>query len=734
MSTPAAGNLTNNTNLTPSWVKQSFLLRSQDLAAIDQQNRFFTSASLKYTDTTPGGNHAINPPPQFTRFADPKAGSRFAGSKGLGIYYSEAIDDHSQLIHMSFGVPEFNSMTQFFTNFYNTGAATLARTGRDPNGIMYMIGRAAYAVVAVAFWPLAAIHLAGMALRFLSEKPSTKYYYLKRTMPVYWQVVTTIVNQIAVNKGIIQRQISTPASSGIDPINDATGGDPNYNAGTDLSNSYQFGADQGANGLQALNNLAMQMQLPDIFMPGGGIDVYAMANRAKRLEQQQIKQYYQALNDTQGTLDLGTTIQQIFSPNNMLTDTTKINFLQYLDKWRQTPAGIASSSETAIAGDSNNDGTTEGIDPSTANATSLGTFFQAELDDGGAYVTFRVNATGAVTDTFSNTAADSELANQINSMSSQSRSTRFDLEDGDISDGGIAKVAGHLAKGLSDIVSGFAAGFGLSGIAALGGSAFVDIPKHWQAATANLSRSTYTMNLVSPYGNPISQLINLYIPVAMLIAGTLPLATGQQSYTSPFICELYDRGRCQIRLGMIDSLSVTRGTSNLAFDENGNALAIDVTFTVLDLSNLVYLPISQGMTSAASSLLASIGVAGGEAAGVLNYVSGSGTSLASDVANQAADSGSAAADVGAVPDGVSNLVTSLNGLFDGDNPFSDYMAVLGGLGLADQIYVLRRFKLNLTMQMAQWRSWKSPARYASMMGDNLPARLIKGFFAGVDNN
>jgi hypothetical protein len=730
MSTPATGNLTNNPNLTPSWVKQSFLLHSKDLAAIDQQNRFFTSASLKYTDTTPGGNHCINPPPQFTRFADPKAGSRFAGSKGLGIYYSEAIDDNSQLIHMSFGVPQFNSMTQFFTNFYNTGAATLARTGRDPNGIMYMIGRAAFAVVAVAFWPLAAIHIAGMALRFLSEKPSTKYYYLKRTMPVYWQVVTTIVNQIAVNKGIIQRQISQPVATGVDPINAATGGDPNYNDGADLANGYQF----DAKGIQAMNNLAMQMQLPDIFMPGGGIDVFAMANRAKRLEQQQIKQYYQALNDTQGNLDLGAKIQQIFSPSNMLQDTTKINFLQYLDKWRQTPAGVAASNETAIAGDANNDSTTEGIDPSQANATQLGNFFQAEMDDGSAYVTFRVNATGAVTDSFQNSAADSELANQINSMSSQSRSTRFDLEDGDISDSGIAKVAGHLAKGLSDIVSGFAAGFGLSGIAALGGSAFVDIPKHWQSATANLSRSTYTMNLVCPYGNPISQLINLYIPVAMLVAGTLPLATGQQSYTSPFICELYDRGRCQIRLGMIDSLQITRGTSNLPFDREGNALAIDVTFTVLDLSNLVYLPISQGMTSAASSLLASIGMTGGVVAGVANYVSGNEGSLASNISDQAASSGAAAADVGAVPDGIANLVTSLNGLFDGDNPFSDYMAVLGGLGLADQIYVLRRFKLNLTMQMQQWRSWRSPSRYASMMGDVLPARLIKGFFAGVDNN
>jgi hypothetical protein len=284
---------------------------------------------------------------------------------------------------------------------------------------------------------------------------------------------------------------------------------------------------------------------------------------------------------------------------------------------------------------------------------------------------------------------------------------------------------------MKDVVAGVADGFHMSGLAALGGSALVDIPKHWQSASANLSRSTYTMNLVSPYGNPISQLINLYIPVAMLIAGALPLATGQQSYTSPFICELYDRGRCQIRLGMIDSLQITRGTSNLPFDEIGNAMAIDVSFTVLDLSNLVYLPISQGMTSATSSLLATLGGVLGGVGAVADLVSGSGAAAAvSDV-----QTGSAVgAEAATVVDGAANIVSTLNGLFDGDNPFADYMAVLGGLGMADQIYAFRRLKLNLTMQMAQWRNWKSPARYASVMGDVFPARLIRGFFTGVDNN
>jgi hypothetical protein len=708
-------------------MKQSFLLNSTDLEAIDKANRFFTSASLKYTDTTPGGNHCINPPPQFTRYADPKASTRFQGGKSMGVYYSEAIDDHNQIIHLRFGVPQFNSMTQFFTHFYNTGAGVLARTGRDATGLLYNIGRAVGFVVSVMSWKLLAIHLAGMAFKFFAGKPSTKYYYLKPTMPVYWQVVQTIVNQIAVNRGIVPRALS--GSNYDDPV----GGDPDVSSvnTNSIADSYQF----DKSGLQKMHDL-----LPDIFFAGGGVDVYALANRAKRLERKQMQLYSQVFSDN-ASANLQKGLQSVFGPASTLQDTNKTDFLVYLKNWFSVPASQVASANELISNDSNNSAGTEAIDTNGPNLNSLGAFYQSELDEGGAFVSFRVNATGAVTDTFGNGAEDSALASKINSMASQSRSTRFDIEDGDISDGFMGKVVGHALDGMKDLISGVADGFGMSGLAALGGSAFVDIPKHWASATAQLSRSSYTINLVSPYGNPISQLTNLYVPLAMLLAGALPLATGPQSYNSPFICELYDRGRCQIRLGMIDSLSVQRGTANLPFDDDGNAMAIDVTFTVLDLSNLVYLPITQGMTSAASSFLGALGMAGGAVTGAVSGLvnDAAGTSdvnggVKDNVVSQSETGGAALSAVGAVGDAAVNAVTSLNGLFDGDTPFADYMAVLGGLGLADQIYSFRRFKLNLTMQMQQWRSWLTPSHFASFMGDALPSRFIKMYFQGVPNN
>ncbi|MBB5409291.1 hypothetical protein HDG34_003232 [Paraburkholderia sp. HC6.4b] len=740
-----------------SWVRQSFLVPSSSFAtgSPDASNRFFTSAALKYVDTRPGGNIAINPPPQFTRHADPKAPSRLNGSNGLGIYYSEAIDDNAQVIHMSFGVPQFNSLTQFFTSFYNSGAGVLARTGRGTT-FFYTLGKAAGFVVSLMSWRLLAFHLAGVGLNFLMNKPSSKFYYLKRTMPVYWQIVQTIVNQIAVNLGVIPRAGDAVVGADVTNI-------------PGLGDQYQF---------DAAGIAQMQAAWPDIFFNGGGIDVYKMSTRARRLEAKQIAMY-QAAMDT-GALtsqNLASVIQNLFSPGNKLADTGARSFSDYISQWFGTvanaqvkPAGggddsapgtsapadstgttsaDTSGASTAVTQTQDNatlDSVTENFSQSQSENAGFFDFLNAELNDGGSFVSFRVNATGAVTDSFQNQTADSEIANKINSMSSQARTTRFDAAGGNLASGGVLGLVGSAVNDALDFASGIAGGMGLSGLAALGGSAFVDIPRHWQSASASLARTSYTVNLVSPYGNPVSQLINLYIPLAMLIAGALPLATGRQSYTAPFICELYDRGRCQIRLGIIDSLSVTRGTGNLGFNNDGRALAIDVTFTVADLSSLVYLPISQGLSTAAAQTGASLGfavtegaaavagaVGGGAIAGPVGAVAGGAGAAAAALPVAAAVSAAGAA-LGTVVDTVSNVATSLDNIFDGDNPFTDYMAVLGGLGLADQIYVFRKLKLNLTMQMAQWKSWLSPAHWASFAGDLMPARLISGFFKGIDSN
>lgn len=698
-----------------SWVRQSFAVPNSALDQTGAQNdvtrRYFSTNQHKWTDTTLGGNFEINPPPQFTRTADIRpANNRLTGSPGMGRWYSENIDDNSQRIFIRAGVPQFNSLTTFFTGFYNTGAGTLARTGRS-TGVFYALGRAAGFVVSVMNWLPLAVHLLGVGYRFFLSKPSSKFYYLKPTMPLYWNAVQTIVNQITVNRGIVPRLGTGSITEGTTTNAD---GSTNTTPGTDLADGYGWDDD----GTAALRNLFSKMGR-DIFTSGGEINVYALATRATRMQQK----YYKAIEDAiagDSAPDLATAFSSVISET--YSDSPP-DFAAYLGKWAgtvdangnlstnaipeatpaaSTPADDGSTSGSSATGNQSQDTGVEQLINSTTASDGLGSFLKAEFDDGSEFVCFRVNSTGAIGDSFSNNVADSEIANKINSMSSSSRSTNFDLAGGNIFGGNpIGDAIGGIMNAAKDFASGVSDQLGVSGLAALAGSAFVDIPKHWESSSASYGRGmSYTINLTSPYGNAYSQLMNLHIPLACLLALVLPLSTGKQSYTSPFLVEVYDKGRCQTRLGIVDSMTITRGTGNLGFTNEGHVMGIDVSFSILDLSSVMHMPISQGISFSAAAAGA---VAGGALGGIAGAVAGF------------------------------SLGAIAAGSFDEDTIFTDYMAVLGGMGLADQIYPWRKYKLNLTKQMANFDTWLSWGHFASWAGNTPPGRLVSMVYKGIEH-
>ena len=294
----------------------------------------------------------------------------------------------------------------------------------------------------------------------------------------------------------------------------------------------------------------------------------------------------------------------------------------------------------------------------------------AELDDGSAFVTFRVNYTGSVSESFSNSVTESGIQSTINSASAQSRNMRFSLSDGNVDQFGIIKTITDAAVGL---MNGALSTLGLEGISkALMGNCFVDVPKHWDSSSVSLPRSNYTVSLVSPYGNPLSRMLHIDIPLAMLLAAALPLSTGKQTYTSPFICELYDQGRCQTRMGMIDTLTITRGTGNLGWNNQHQLLALEVNFSVVDLSNVMHMPIKEGFS-----------------------------------------------------------LDIQEALFDEDTIFSDYMAILSGLGIADQIYAGRKLRLRFATAMNNLKTEFSWPNFAMWLGRSTPISILNMLYKGV---
>ncbi len=665
VNTSSIANSGSNILLDKDWVKHAFSVNDMELIEpVDIINRYWSSASAKFTDTRLGANIGINCRPQFTRYADLRVKGRLAGRNdvtlgatkgnfGLGRYYSEAIDDPSQTIYMRFGVPQFNSLTNFLSRAFDSEQTVLARTGRAPS-VFYDIAKGAGTLAAVVAFPAISLTIIfGKVINSFFTRPTSKFYTLKPTMHLYWSAVNLLANTLAINMGILPKIIGSDDSQKI--------GQP-------------FKLDQEY--LSAIHQI-----MPDVFSDQNYFDIYALANKAQRLANQLFMNDFDELEKGTATSytgyvkkDLtgnGTHSTYVSDMNSNASISARINNMLMFGYYKSEDSKDRAEVDPRI--DPNSEKGDEKKD--TSWFQDFVNHLDSEFRDGSEYAVFKVEHTGSVSESFSNSTAESDLSQKMNSVSSQFRQARFSLADGNII-GGVGEALGDVLGGVKDVVMGALDGatVGFSNlIAGLAGSGYMDIPNNWQSSSASLPRSSYTMKLISPYGNPISRMQNIIIPLSMILAGVLPLSTGKQSYTSPFLCQLFDRGRCQKRLAIIESVNITRGTSSLPFDLKGSALAIDITFTVVDLSSIMHMPLSTGKL----------------------------------------------------------LQTDMT--LDEDNILSDYLAVLAGQDIYTQIYPLGKAKLNVAKRIMQVNKLTSPAYWSSLFHESSTSGMMQYLTFGAFN-
>lgn len=653
--TPNRSQLTDPKNdvvLDKEWARKAFLVSDSELDdPEDRANRYATTTDWKFTDTRLGGNLAINARPQYCWYSDIRRKGRLpgrndvtvqnvGGNYGMGRIYSETMDDPSQLIYLRFGVHSFNSITSFLAAAFDPDLTGFNRTGRGTS-IFYKAGDIIGTVLRVRAFPVLSLGLSALNLinTFFGRR-SSRFYSLKPTMFIYWSTVQTLVQTIAINLGILPRVLA-------DEVTDQK-----------INTNYQI--DQTI--LSELHRM-----IPDIINDKNGIDIYALANRAQRMANQAQQEAYDTLNNGSAT-----------------------NYVNYVEKGYQTalrhPQGehtlanylnrVLSFGYYVSEGQTPQLEPNPKIDPTTGKlvegynspiAQSAGNFFDAEFRDGSQWAVFRVDHTGTVQEAFNNTAVESEASQKLNSMSSQAGELRFSLGDGNIGDNFLTNGIEAIAGGVKDLAVGAANAVTFDvfkGIQGLMGSGYIDIPKHWQSSSVTLPKSTYTMQLVSPYGNVISQLQNIYIPLCMILAAGLPRSTGSQSYTGPFLVEMFDRGRCRVRLGIIESITISRGTTHLPFTIKGRPLGIDVSFTVLDLSTIMHMPVSTGGLFGTDKTL------------------------------------------------------------DEDNILMDYLSVLAGQDVYSQLYSIPKAKLRLAKYIASAERLTSPAYWAALTNEETTSGLL----------
>lgn len=605
------------------WVKSTFIISDKDLSAGGtspyeewiKKNRYSTSADHKFSCTSPGMSLGVNPKPQFTRYADIRSKGRLPDRPdvtvgavssptglGMGGYYSMAFDDNQQRIYLRFGVPSYMFLPIWIMKAFDIHKTVLQSRGTITSSFLQLVD------VGSKFFAFAANPLLwGTMFAVKAIVANSRFYSLKPTMYTYWATVENILNALVARRTMLPYLLK----------------DYTYKLDKTVGNEEKI-SEEFVNDLSSF--------IPDIVDPTTGrISVFGIALRSQAafnsIKIEEIRQREKKISEAEmNSLDHGGSANSeplMRVTRNLPTANASNPQGGFINKLFKTAHGVlmANNPDENVEGLDENNATTknvisydeiyrdengnmidvsldknnpnDGIDAriqSNVNKKAdkllkYGEYLLAELTEGAAFAVFNVEATGSVNESFSSSFGANPIESTFNAISAKARNIGSLLSGiGDV------PVVGDAMKLAADagatILSNASYGFA-NPLLALAYGVNVSMPKVWESSSASLPSSTYKMRLISPYGNAYSQLFAIYLPLSMILAGSLPRATGASTYTSPFFCQHFDRGRNNTSLAMISNVTVTRGTSNLAFTRAGHPNAIDIDFSITSLDEIV---------------------------------------------------------------------------------------------------------------------------------------------------
>ena len=205
---------------------------------------------------------------------------------------------------------------------------------------------------------------------------------------------------------------------------------------------------------------------------------------------------------------------------------------------------------------------------------------------------FYVDSVNAVTDSFSNTTTESQIASKINSFSDIGKEIAFllgtqagkkieFLDENEINNtlNSINEVADKYLNGnqlFKDLGSNFAT------IAAGGKILF---PEIWDDSSFTRSFDI-SIKLRTPDCDPLSWYLNICVPMCFLIGLVAPKQQLQMGYNSPFLVRAFYKGLFNVDMGIVTDLSFSKGKEG-AWTLDGLPTEVDVSMTIKDLYQAV---------------------------------------------------------------------------------------------------------------------------------------------------
>ena len=217
------------------------------------------------------------------------------------------------------------------------------------------------------------------------------------------------------------------------------------------------------------------------------------------------------------------------------------------------------------------------------------TFFNAKEN-----VIFYIDNFNSISESFSNDTTTSSIADQINSTSDTAKELSFLLAG---SNEALGKIADNVTDAVSSVSSAITSLLGTGdsivgsiakdGINTLANGGKIIFPEIW--SNSDYSREySLDIKLRSPDHDSISIFLNILKPYCKILCLCLPRIMDSEDhydangYMSPFLVKAFSKGKFNIDMGIISSLSVNKG-AECQWNDDGLPTQIDISINIKDL-------------------------------------------------------------------------------------------------------------------------------------------------------
>lgn len=219
------------------------------------------------------------------------------------------------------------------------------------------------------------------------------------------------------------------------------------------------------------------------------------------------------------------------------------------------------------------------------------TFFSASEN-----LVFYLDGLSSVNESYTNETSESSLASQINGFADTANEIRFLFGDkggllGSVIDGTeeiTTSITSSLSKVIGSLGGGIVQSLSDKGVNTILNGGKIVFPEIWSDSNADRSYSI-DIKLRSPDHDSISIFMNVLKPYCKILALCLPrlMEDGEKNYNpngyrSPFLVKAYCKGLFSIDMGIISSLSVTKG-AECCWNDDGLPTQIDISLDIKDL-------------------------------------------------------------------------------------------------------------------------------------------------------